>query len=211
MFPFLLNAIRICESLYYHSMDQAAVSRAGLSNSGQRAGKESLARKKRENRSAAIVSFTLPFLPRQMPCYFHPMTWLSWALLSAFFAGITAILAKVGVAGIDPNLATAIRTAVVVVFTWLLAFVTRPESGWQGLSKRTWLFLVLSGFATGLSWLCYFRALAAGPASRVAPIDKLSVAFVILFGALFLGEKLTWVKAVGGLLIVAGSIVIATE
>jgi len=139
------------------------------------------------------------------------MTWLSWALLSAFFAGITAILAKVGVAGIDPNLATAIRTAVVVVFTWLLAFVTRPESGWQGLSKRTWLFLVLSGFATGLSWLCYFRALAAGPASRVAPIDKLSVAFVILFGALFLGEKLTWVKAVGGLLIVAGSIVIATE
>lgn len=139
------------------------------------------------------------------------MTWLTWALLSALFASLTAILAKLGVAEIDPNLATAVRTLVVVIFTWLLAFMTRPGGGWQGLSGRTWLFLMLSGLATGLSWLCYFHALAAGPASRVAPIDKLSVALVILFGALFLGEKLTWAKGVGGLLIIAGTVVIALE
>ena len=137
------------------------------------------------------------------------MTWLTWALLSAFFASLTAILAKLGVAGIDPNLATAIRTVVVVIFTWLLAFITRPEAGWQAFSHKTWLFLVLSGLATGLSWLCYFHALQIGAASKVAPIDKLSVALVILFGALFLGEKLTWAKSAGGLLIVAGTIVIA--
>jgi transporter family protein len=137
------------------------------------------------------------------------MTWFTWALLSAFFAALTAILAKIGVAGIDANLATAIRTVVVVIFTWLMAFLTRPETGWQILSNRTWLFLTLSGLATGLSWLCYFHALQIGPASRVAPIDKLSVALVILFGALFLGEKLTWAKGAGGLLIVAGTVVIA--
>jgi transporter family protein len=139
------------------------------------------------------------------------MTWLAWALLSAFFAALTAILAKIGVAGVDSNLATAIRTIVVVIFTWLLAFVTRPETGWQGLSGRTWLFLSLSGLATGLSWLCYFHALQLGPASRVAPIDKLSVALVIILSALLLGEKLTLPKALGGLLIVAGTLVIAME
>jgi transporter family protein len=139
------------------------------------------------------------------------MTWLTWALLSAFFAALTAILAKVGVAGIDPNLATAIRTLVVVVFTWVLAVMARPDGGWPAFSSRSWLFLGLSGLATGLSWLCYFHALQVGPASRVAPIDKLSVALVILLAALFLGEKLTWAKGVGGLLIVAGSVVIAME
>src|SRR6476660_3855888 len=139
------------------------------------------------------------------------MTWLTWSLLSAFFAALTAILAKLGVAGIDANLATAFRTSVVVVFTWLLAYMTRPAEGWQGFSHKTWLFLVLSGLATGLSWLCYFRALQAGPASRVAPIDKLSVALVILLAALFLGERLTWSKGVGGLLIVAGAITIALD
>jgi transporter family protein len=139
------------------------------------------------------------------------MTWLTWSLLSAFFAALTAILAKLGVAGIDANLATAFRTSVVVVFTWLLAYMTRPAEGWQGFSHKTWLFLVLSGLATGLSWLCYFHALQVGPASRVAPIDKLSVALVILFAALFLGERLTWAKGVGGMLIVTGAIVIALE
>ena len=139
------------------------------------------------------------------------MTWLTWALLSAFFAALTAILAKLGVAGVDPNLATAVRTMVVVIFTWLLAFLTRPETGWQSFTGRTWFFLTLSGFATGLSWLCYFHALQVGPASRVAPVDKLSVALVILFAALILGERLTWAKGLGGLLIVAGSIVIAME
>src|SRR5580658_5120551 len=139
------------------------------------------------------------------------MTWLTWALLSAVFAAATAILAKLGVAGVDSNVATAVRTSVVVVFTWVLAYILRGPSSFQALSTRTWIFLVLSGFATGLSWLCYFHALQAGPASRVAPIDKLSVALVILFSALFLGERLTWGKGVGGLLIVAGAITIALE
>jgi transporter family protein len=139
------------------------------------------------------------------------MTWLTWSLLSAFFAALTAILAKVGVAGVDANLATAVRTSVVVLFTWLLAYATRQPSGLQALTNRTWLFLTLSGVATGLSWLCYFHALQIGQASRVAPVDKLSVVLVILFGALFLGERLTWARGVGGLLIVAGAITIALE
>jgi transporter family protein len=139
------------------------------------------------------------------------MTWLTWSLLSAFFAAATAILAKLGVKGIDANMATAVRTTVVVLFTWLIAYAARQPGTFQILSTKTWLFLVLSGFATGLSWLCYFRALQVGPASRVAPIDKLSVALVILFGALFLGEKLTWGKALGGALMVAGAIAIAIE
>ena len=139
------------------------------------------------------------------------MTWLTWSLLSALFAALTAILAKLGVAGLDANVATAIRTSVVVVFTWLIAYAMRQPASFQVLSGKTWLFLVLSGLATGLSWLCYFRALQAGPASRVAPIDKLSVALVILLAALFLGERLTWSKGVGGLLIVAGAITIALE
>ena len=139
------------------------------------------------------------------------MTWLTWALLSALSAAATAILAKLGVAGIDANLATAVRTSVVVVFTWLFAYAARPPAGFQALSSKSWIFLVLSGLATGLSWLCYFHALQVGPASRVAPIDKLSVALVILFAMLFLGEPLTWGKGVGGLLIVAGAIIIAVE
>lgn len=139
------------------------------------------------------------------------MGWLTWALLSALFAAATAILAKVGVAGVDSNVATAVRTSVVVVFTWLLAYLFRQPASFHALPARTWIFLALSGIATGLSWLCYFHALQAGPASRVAPIDKLSVVLVILFAASFLGEKLTWGKGVGGLLIVAGAIVIALE
>jgi bacterial/archaeal transporter family protein len=139
------------------------------------------------------------------------MNWLAWSLLSAVFAAATAILAKVGVAQVDPNLATAFRTTVVVAFTWLLAFATRPSNGFQALSGRSCVFLVLSGLATGLSWLCYFRALQLGPASRVAPIDKLSVALVIVFASLFLGEKLTLGKGIGGLLIVAGAVTIALD
>jgi len=139
------------------------------------------------------------------------MTWLTWSLLSALFAALTAILAKIGVEGIDANLATAVRTTVVVVFTWLLAYASRPASGTSALSAKAWIFLTLSGIATGLSWLCYFHALQIGPASRVAPIDKLSVALVIVFAALFLGERLTWAKAAGSLLIVAGAVTIALE
>ena len=139
------------------------------------------------------------------------MTWLAWSLLSAVFAALTAILAKMGVTGIDADLATAVRTSVVVVFAWLLAMATRRAGAFEAFTAKTWLFLTLSGLATGLSWICYFRALKVGPASRVAPIDKLSVVLVILFGTLFLGEGMTWGKAAGGLLIMAGAITIALE
>jgi transporter family protein len=137
------------------------------------------------------------------------MTWVSWALLSALFAGITAVLAKVGVENVDSNLATAIRTTVVLAISWAIALVAVPPGAMTVPGRRTLLFLALSGAATGLSWLCYFRALQLGEASRVAPLDKLSVVFVIAFAALFLRERLTPQNAVGGILIVAGSIVLA--
>src|SRR6202789_425019 len=133
------------------------------------------------------------------------MTWLVWALLSALFAAATAILAKVGVAGIDSNLATAIRTTVVLVFTWAIAMALGKHHAIAAIAGRSWLFLGLSGIATGLSWLCYFRALQLGPASAVAPIDKLSVVLVILFAWIFLGEGLTMHKIIGGLLIAGGA------
>lgn len=139
------------------------------------------------------------------------MSWLGWALLSAVFAAATAILAKLGVAGVDSNFATAVRTSVVVVFAWGVALFLREPGHFSVPSNRTWLFLTLSGLATGLSWICYFRALQLGPASRVAPIDKLSVALVIVAGTLFLGEKMTWGKTVGGILIVAGAIFVALD
>ena len=137
------------------------------------------------------------------------MNWFYWALLSAVFAGITAILAKIGVAGVDSNLATAVRTTIVLVFTWAIALATNPAASVRQFSHRTWIFLVLSGVATGLSWLCYFRALQLGQASRVAPVDKLSVVFAIALAAIVLGEKLNWHHYVGGALIVAGAIILA--
>ena len=141
------------------------------------------------------------------------MNWLFWALLSAFFAGLTAIFAKVGVSGVDSNLATAIRTSVVVIFSWaLVAALSKGKSlHLHELSRRTWLFLFLSGLATGLSWLCYFRALQLGQASKVAPIDKLSVVFVLVFAALYLHEPLSWHQWFGGAIIVAGAIVLALK
>jgi transporter family protein len=137
------------------------------------------------------------------------MTWIVWALLSAVFAAATALLAKVGVAGIDSNLATAIRTTVVFVFAWVIALSLGHHHAIADIGRRSWVFLVLSGFATGLSWLCYFRALQLGPASGVAPIDKLSVVIVIVCAWLFLGESLTPTKVAGGLLITVGAIVLA--
>jgi bacterial/archaeal transporter family protein len=138
------------------------------------------------------------------------MNWLFWSLLSAVFAALTAILAKIGVTGIDATLATAIRTSVVVIFTWLMVVVTGAR-GVAHIPGRTWGWLALSGIATGLSWLCYFHALRVGEASRVAPIDKLSVVLVIVFAAAFLGERLTPAKGIGALLMAAGAIVIATK
>jgi len=137
------------------------------------------------------------------------MTWLGWALLSAFFAGLTAILAKVGVADVDSNLATALRTTVILVITWALAFALTPAAQLTLPGRRTLLFLVLSGLATGLSWLCYFRALQLGEASQVAPVDKLSVVFVLVLAAVFLHERLSWQQLLGGGLVVAGSLILA--
>jgi bacterial/archaeal transporter family protein len=136
------------------------------------------------------------------------MNWFLWALLSALFAGLTAILAKIGIAGVDSNLATALRTTVVLAFTWAIAFGTSPAGSLRQLTTRTLLFLALSGLATGLSWLCYFRALQLGQASKVAPVDKLSVVFAIALAAVVLGEKLNWHHYLGGALIVGGAIVL---
>lgn len=137
------------------------------------------------------------------------LTWQWFAFGSAFFAGLTAIFAKIGIAQINSNLATLIRTVVILVLTALIITWRREWEPLNQLSPRSVLFLCLSGMATGLSWLCYYRALQSGPASAVAPIDKLSVAFVIVLAVLFLGEPLTWRVAVGGLLVVAGALVLA--
>ena len=136
------------------------------------------------------------------------MAWLPWALGSAAFAGLTAFLAKIGVKDIDSDFATAIRTTVILVFAWLWAAgrgVIQPAA----LTGRTGLFLVLSGLATAASWLCYFHALKLGPASRVAPVDKMSVVVAVLLSALFLGEKLSAAHVAGVLLIVAGAVLLA--
>ncbi len=137
------------------------------------------------------------------------MSWIYWSLLSALFAAATAILAKLGVANINSNLATAIRTSVVFFLAWGLALAEVPISAITGLSRRTLMFLVLSGLATGLSWVCYFRALQLGEASRVAPVDKLSVVFVIVFASIFLGERITFATVAGGVLIAAGAVILA--
>lgn len=134
--------------------------------------------------------------------------WVVFALGSAFFAALTAVLGKLGIAGLNSNLATLIRTLVILA---VIAAMISWRGEWQkpgGISLSSWIYLVLSGVATGLSWLCYYRALQLGPVSKVAPVDKLSVVLAILFGVLFVGETLTWPIALGGLLIVAGSLVI---
>lgn len=137
------------------------------------------------------------------------MNWVHWSLLSAFFAGLTAVLAKAGVAGVDPNLATAVRTTVILLIVWGIASLAGKPSEMTGFSGRTWMFLVLSGVATGLSWLCYFRALQLGDAAKVAPLDKLSVVFVIVLAAMFLKEKIGLQQILGGALVLAGAVVLA--
>ena len=139
------------------------------------------------------------------------MEWLLWALLSALFAGATAVLAKAGVAEINSNLATAIRTAVILLFTWLLAFLTTERGELAAISWKAWFFLVLSGLATGLSWLCYFRALQLGEVSQVAPIDKLSVVVAIALSFLFFGERLNPREGIGVALIVVGGLLLALK
>src|SRR6476619_7586836 len=134
--------------------------------------------------------------------------WWIYALLSAFFAALTAIFAKIGIKGVDTDLATAIRTVVILVIAWAIAFFRGGASTISSLSRQNLLFLCLSGIATGLSWIFYFKALQIGKVSQVAPVDKLSVALAIILSILFLGEALTWKTGVGALLIISGTLVL---
>jgi bacterial/archaeal transporter family protein len=134
--------------------------------------------------------------------------WWIYALFSAFFAALTAIFAKVGIKGVDTDLATAIRTIVILVIAWAIAFARGGAATISTLSKQNILFLCLSGIATGLSWIFYFKALQLGKVSQVAPVDKLSVALAIILSILFLGEALTWKTGIGSLLIISGTIVL---
>ncbi|MDO5391496.1 MAG: EamA family transporter [Eubacteriales bacterium] len=133
--------------------------------------------------------------------------WMIFALLSAVFAALTSILAKVGIDGVNSNLATAIRTVVVVFLSWGMVFLTHAQSGMSEISKKSWIFLILSGLATGASWLCYYRALQTGDASKVVPIDKLSVVITLVFAFVFLHEKFTAKSLVGCILIGAGTLI----
>ena len=132
--------------------------------------------------------------------------WMILALLSAIFAALTSILAKVGIDGVNSNLATAVRTMVVVVMSWGMVFLTNTQSGSLEISKKGWVFLILSGLATGASWLCYYKAIQLGDVSKVVPIDKLSIVFTLILAFVFLHEKLTAKSLVGCILIAAGSL-----
>ncbi|MDE6971354.1 MAG: EamA family transporter [Eubacterium sp.] len=132
--------------------------------------------------------------------------WFLFALLSAIFAALTSILAKIGIDGVNSNLATAIRTVVIVVMAWGMVFLTNTQNEMTQIGKKSWIFLILSGLATGASWLCYYRALQIGKATRVVPVDKLSVVFTILFAFLFLHEELTIRSLTGCVLIGIGTL-----
>ena len=132
--------------------------------------------------------------------------WLLFSILSSVFAALTSILAKVGIEGVGSNLATAIRTCVVLLMSWVMVFITNQQGGLSLISKRSWIFLILSGLATGFSWLCYYKALQMGDASKVVPIDKMSVVLTLLLAFVFLHESFTWKSAVGCVLICAGTV-----
>lgn len=133
--------------------------------------------------------------------------WFIMALLSAVFAALTSILAKIGIEGVNSNLATALRTVVVLAMAWGMVFLTGAQNGISSISRKSWIFLILSGLATGASWLCYYRALQIGQASKVVPIDKLSVVITLVMAFVFLHEQFTWKSAVGAVLITAGTLV----
>ena len=133
--------------------------------------------------------------------------WFVFALLSAVFAALTSILAKIGIDGVNSNLATAIRTVIVVLMSWGMVFLTHAQSGITEISKKSWLFLILSGLATGASWLCYYRALQMGEASKVVPIDKLSVVFTFVLAFVFLHEEFTIKSLAGCILIGVGTVI----
>ena len=131
--------------------------------------------------------------------------WFLFAILSAVFAALTSILAKVGIEGVDSNLATAIRTCVVVVMAWVMVFITSAQGGISSISRKSWIFLILSGLATGASWLCYFKALQMGETSAVVAVDKMSVVFTLVLAVLFLHEQFTIKSVFGVILITAGT------
>ena len=133
--------------------------------------------------------------------------WVIFAILSAVFAALTSILAKIGIEGVNSNLATAVRTVVIVFMAWLMVFITGNQNGIMDISKKSWLFLILSGLATGASWLCYYKALQLGEASKVVPIDKLSIVITIILAFVFLGEQITLKTLIGCALIVAGTFI----
>ena len=133
--------------------------------------------------------------------------WLLFAILSAVFAALTSILAKIGIEGVDSTLATAIRTVVVVIMAWGMVFLTHVQSDISEISKKSWIFLILSGLATGASWLCYYRALQMGSASKVVPIDKLSVVITLILAFVFLHEEFTAKSLIGCILIGAGTLI----
>ena len=133
--------------------------------------------------------------------------WLILALLSAFFASLTSILAKIGIAGVNAHLATAIRTTVVLLMAWGMVFLTNAQGGILSISRKSWLFLILSGLATGISWLCYYQALQIGDVSKVVPIDKLSVVITLLLSFVLLHETFTWKALLGMVLLAAGTLV----
>ena len=133
--------------------------------------------------------------------------WFVFALLSAIFAALTSVLAKIGIDGVDSNLATAIRTVIVVAMAWLMVFITNTQSGIFEISKKSWIFLILSGLATGASWLCYYRALQIGEVSKVVPVDKLSIIITLILAFVFLQEKCTVKSITGCILIAAGTLI----
>ncbi len=133
--------------------------------------------------------------------------WWLFALLSAVFAALTSILAKVGIENVDSTLATAIRTVAVVGMSWLMVFITNTQSGISSISKKSWIFLILSGLATGVSWLCYYKAIQMGDVSKVVPIDKLSVLFTLVLAFVFLHEEFNTKSLIGSILITAGTLV----
>ncbi len=133
--------------------------------------------------------------------------WILFAILSAIFAALTSILAKIGIEGVNSNLATAIRTVVVVVMAWGIVFMTNAQSGLFEISKKSWIFLILSGLATGASWICYYRALQTGQASKVVPIDKMSIVITLILAFIFLHEEFTSKSLIGCILITAGTLV----
>mgnify|MGYP001738364556 FL=1 len=133
--------------------------------------------------------------------------WFIFAILSAIFAALTSILAKIGIEGVNSNLATAVRTIVVVLMAWLMVFITGSQNGLMDISKKSWIFLILSGLATGTSWLCYYKALQIGEASKVVPIDKLSIVITVALAFLFLGEQITLKTLIGCSLIAVGTFV----